>query len=56
LFIALDNDVQIEIFISEGSHQLSEEGEQRFFYTPKDKVHPYLRVTNHGVAMESKQE
>jgi len=49
LFIVLDNDIKIEIFSSDGSHQLSEESEQWFFYKPKDKAYPYLRVTNNGV-------
>lgn len=55
LFIVLDNDVQIEIFSSEGSHRLSEESEQWFFYMPKDKTYPYLSVTNNGVKTESNE-
>ena len=55
LFIVLDNDVQIEIFSSEGSHRLSEESEQWFFYMPKDKTYPYLSVTNNGVTTESNE-
>lgn len=55
LFIVLDNDAKIEIFCSEGSHQLSEEREQWFFYKPKDKEYPYLSVTNHGIEIESKE-
>lgn len=49
LFIVLDNDIKIEIFSSDGSHQLSDESEQWFFYKPKDEAYPYLRVTNNGV-------
>ena len=55
LFIVLDNDVQIEIYSSDGSHQLSEESEQWFFYKPKDKAYPYLSVTNNGVETESNE-
>ena len=53
LFIVLDNDAQIEIFVSEGIHRLSEESEQWFFYKPKDKAYPYLSVTNNGVETEN---
>ena len=55
LFIVLDNDAQIEIFSSEGSHQFSEESEQWFFYKPKDKTYPYLSVTNNGAETESNE-
>ncbi len=55
LFIDLDNDVQIEIYSSKGSHQLSEESEQWFFYKPKDKAYPYLSVTNNGAEIESQE-
>lgn len=54
LFIVLNNDVQIELYSSEGSQQLSEEREQWFFYKPKDKTYPYLRVTNTGAEIEIK--
>ena len=53
LFIVLGNDVQIEIYSSAGSHRLSEESEQWFFYKPKDKTYPYWSVTNNGVETES---
>ena len=52
LFIVLDNEHRIEIFSSDGNHRFSEESEQWFFYKPKDKVYPYLRVTNNGVEIE----
>ena len=55
LFIVLGNDVRIEIYSSEGSHQLSEESEQWFFYKPKDKTYPYWSVTNNGVETESNE-
>ena len=55
LFIVLDNDTRIEIYNSEASHQLSEESEQWFFYKPKDKTYPYLRVTNNGVETETNE-
>ena len=55
LFIVLDNDVQIEIYSSEASHQLSEESEQWFFYKPKDKTYPYWSVTNNGVETENNE-
>ena len=54
LFIVLDNDVQIEIYSSEGRHQLSEESEQWFFYKPKDTAYPYLSITNNCVETEIK--
>ena len=53
LFIVLNNDARIEIFSSDGSHSLSEESEQWFFYKPKDKTYPYLSVTNNGAETES---
>lgn len=55
LFIVLGNDVWIEIYSSEGSHQLSEESEQWFFYKPEDKTYPYISVTNNGVETESNE-
>ena len=55
LFIVLDNDTRIEIYNSEGSHQLSEESEQWFFYKPKDKTYPYWSVTNNGVETGSNE-
>ena len=55
LFIVLGNDVRIEIYSSEGSHQLSEESEQWFFYKPEDKTYPYWSVTNNGVETESNE-
>lgn len=53
LFIVLDNDVRIEIYSSEGSHRLSEESEQWFFYKPKDEIYSYLSVTNKGVTRKN---
>lgn len=53
LVIVLGNDVRIEIYSSEGSHQLSKESEQWFFYKPKDKAYPYLSVTNNCVETEN---
>ena len=53
LIIVLGNDVRIEIYSSEGSHQLSKESEQWFFYKPKDKAYPYIRVTNNCVETEN---
>ncbi len=55
LFIVLGNDSRIEIYNSEASHKLSEESEQWFFYKPKDKTYPYLRVTNNGVETETNE-
>ena len=55
LFIVLGNDSRIEIYNSAASHQLSEESEQWFFYKPKDKTYPYLRVTNNGVETENNE-
>ena len=53
LIIVLGNDVRIEIYSSEGSHQLSKESEQWFFYKPKDKAYPYFSVTNNCVETEN---
>lgn len=55
LFVGLENGVRIEIYSGEGSHQLSEESEQWFFYKPNDKTYPFLSVTNHGAEIESKE-
>ncbi len=55
LFIVLGNDVRIEIYSSEGSHQLSEESEQWFFYKPRDKAYPYLSVNNNGTEIEGEE-
>jgi len=52
LLIALNNDVRIEIFNSNGNLQLSEESEQWFFYKPKDKTYPFLSVSNKGAEQE----
>ena len=53
LIIVLGNDVRIEIYSSEGSHQLSKESEQWFFYKPTDKAYPYFSVTNNCVETEN---
>ena len=55
LFIVLDNDVQIEIYSSDGYHRLSEESEQWFLYKPKDNAHPYFCVTNNDVETENNE-
>ena len=55
LFIVLDNEARIEIFSSDGSHRLSEESEQWFFYKARDKTYPYLSVTNNSVITESNE-
>ena len=49
LFLVLDNGARIEIFSSEGSHRLSEESEQWFFYKPKDSSYPNMAVYSSGV-------
>ena len=53
LFIVLGNDVQIEMYNSEGNHQFSGNSEQWFLYKPKDKAYPYFRLTNDGVEEEN---
>ena len=53
LVIVLGNDVRIEIYSSEGSHQLSKESEQWFFYKPRDKAYPYFSVTNNCAETEN---
>jgi len=53
LFIVLGNDVQIEMYNSEGSHQFSGNSEQWFFYKPKDKTYPYFCLTNDGAEEEN---
>ena len=53
LIIVLGNDVRIEIYSSEGSHQLSKESEQWFFYKPRDKAYPYFSVTNNCAETEN---
>ena len=48
LFVVLENDAQIEVFCSQGSHSFSEEEEQWFFYKPKDSSYPNMAVYPSG--------